>query len=39
MEDGNEGIIIRTAIHQDRINSTPRDGNGAEQPTTPIMWA
>ena len=39
MEDGNKRAIIRTAIHQDRINSTPRDGNGAAQPTTPIMWA
>ena len=39
MEDATERAIIRTAIHQDRINSTPRDGNGAEQPTTPIMWA
>lgn len=39
MDDGTERAIIRTAIHQDRINSTPRDGNGAEQPTTAIMWA
>lgn len=39
MDDATERAIIRTAIHQDRINSTPRDGNGAEQPATAIMWA
>ena len=37
MEDATERAIIRTAIHQDRINPTPRDGNGAEQPATAIM--